>query len=506
MIRITKRQKSEELKSGLVRWIFTSSAMLTIIALATIIFLFFRESVSFFPEYQKSLRNYRASGIEYVDLLNARYDAFVEIDHELIELRARWIRHLRRQNLPEESLEKRLHDGPAARLFEGYRGSARAWRSFINDKLQVAIKARDQLILGREDSAIWLAQAQEELTRDLPEYRRIQQALARQTKNLFEAAKGAELGTDRLSDQMGELARKNAAFHTDLRTHIESLKDWSPDKELKKNHALLAFFTGQKWVTASDQQNWFGLLPLLSGTLLVAGIALFLAVPIGVGAAVYVNQLAGNREKAILKPAIEFIAALPAVVVGFFGVMVFGEFVRLLAKSDALSWIPFLEVQERLNAFTAGSLLALMAVPTIFTLTEDALYAVRTEIKEASFAIGATRMQTAFRIVIPSALSGIVSAVLLGFGRVAGETMIVLLCAGNRVKIPEWSEGLAVVFDPVHTMTGMIAQEMGEVVYGDLHYRALFMIGFVLFILSMVVNYGAQALIQRHRQTQEKYR
>ena len=130
----------------------------------------------------------------------------------------------------------------------------------------------------------------------------------------------------------------------------------------------------------------------------------------------------------------------------------------------------------------------------------------RGEIKEASFAIGATRLQTAFRIVVPSAFPGIISAVLLGFGRVIGETIIVLLCAGNRAQIPDLSEGLPAVFEPVHTMTGMIAQEMGEVLYGDLHFRALFMVGLMLFLLSLVINYAAQSLAERHRQTQAGYR
>lgn len=505
MIDIAQLQPGQARKTGLVRWIFTSSAMLTIIALGMIIFFFFRESFSFFPEYQKSLHNYRASGVEYVDLLEERYDAFIAIDHELIELRAGWIRELRRRNFSAEQLEKQLHRGPVARLFEEYRRSGRGLRAFIDAKLQITIAVREELMLGTESDAAWLQQRQKKLTGDMAAYRRIQEALSWTTTRLFQEAVGAALAPEGLSEKIEVLASKNEAFHANLNAHLKTLEAWNPGRALEPSDALQAFFTGKKWVTASDQQNWFGLLPLLSGTLLVAGIALLLAVPLGVGAAVYVNQLADNREKLILKPSIEFIAALPAVVVGFFGVMVFGEFVRLLARSDALGWIPFFQVQERLNAFTAGSLLALMAIPTIFTLTEDALYAVRKEIKDASFAIGATRLQTAFLIVVPSALPGIISAVLLGFGRVVGETMIVLLCAGNRVKIPELSEGLAVVFDPVHTMTGMIAQEMGEVVYGNLHYRALFMIGFVLFVISMIVNYAAQALAQRHRKTQEKY-
>lgn len=502
---ISQLREGKAQRTGLMRWIFTSSAMLTIIALAMLIFLFFRESFSFFPEYQKSLQDDRTSGMEYVDLLEERYRALITIDHELIELRAWWIEFLGSQALAPEVIQERLHRGPAARLFGEYRAAARPLRRFIDEKLQVAIRAREQLTLGHNEDSPVLLEAHRELTGELAAYGQLQREFNQRTEQLFAKAQATELAPERLRAQIEELAAKNAAFHAGLEAHLAELKAWNPKRELAKNNALTAFFTGTKWITASEQKNRYGLLPLLSGSLLVAGIALVLAVPLGVGAAVYVNQLAGHWEQAILKPSIEFISALPAVVVGFFGVMVFGEFVQLIARSEALQWLSFLQVQERLNAFTAGSLLALMAIPTIFTLTEDALYAVRKEIKEASFAIGATRLQTAFRIVIPSALPGIISAVLLGFGRVVGETMIVLLCAGNRVKIPEWSEGLAVIFDPVHTMTGMIAQEMGEVVYGNLHYRALFMVGFVLFIISMVVNYVAQALVQRHRQTQEKY-
>jgi phosphate transport system permease protein len=119
--------------------------------------------------------------------------------------------------------------------------------------------------------------------------------------------------------------------------------------------------------------------------------------------------------------------------------------------------------------------------------------------REASFALGATRLQTIIKITVPAALSGIVSAILLGFGRVIGETMIVLLCAGNRIAIPDFSEGLAVFTQPVHTMTGIIAQEMGEVVRGSIHYRALFVVGLVLFLLSLCINYVAQKIVRRYR-------
>jgi phosphate transport system permease protein len=224
-----------------------------------------------------------------------------------------------------------------------------------------------------------------------------------------------------------------------------------------------------------------------------------LAVPLGVGSAIYINQFASIREQRIVKPAVEFISAIPSVVLGFFGIAVLGQALRALSQMESLSWIPGFPFAERLNALTAGCLLALIAVPTIFTLAEDALNNVPRSFREASLALGASRMQTIMRIVVPASLSGIVSAVLLGLGRVIGETMVVLLCAGNRIAIPDFSEGLAVFVQPVHTMTGIIAQEMGEVVRGDIHYRALFMVGLVLFLLALVINFFAQKIVQRYR-------
>jgi len=138
-------------------------------------------------------------------------------------------------------------------------------------------------------------------------------------------------------------------------------------------------------------------------------------------------------------------------------------------------------------------------VPTIFTLAEDALRNVPRGFKEASYALGANRIQTIARVIIPASLSGIVSAILLGLGRVIGETMVVLLCAGNRIAIPDFNQGAGAVFQPVHTMTGIIAQEMGEVVRGSTHYRALFMVGLVLFTITLGINWLAQRFVARFR-------
>jgi phosphate transport system permease protein len=233
--------------------------------------------------------------------------------------------------------------------------------------------------------------------------------------------------------------------------------------------------------------------------LLVTAVALLHAVPLGIFSAIYVNQVATQKEQNLIKPYIEFISAIPSVVIGFFGIAVFGTMIRYLSEQEWLAWVPFFPISERLNAYTAGGLLALMAVPTIFTLAEDALNNVPKAFTEASEAMGATRWQTVWRIQIPTALSGIISAVLLGFGRVIGETMVVLLCAGNRIAVPNFDKGLGTFFEPVHTMTGIIAQEMGEVVPGSIHYRALFCVGILLFFLSLLINYVAQVLVRRYK-------
>jgi phosphate transport system permease protein len=278
-----------------------------------------------------------------------------------------------------------------------------------------------------------------------------------------------------------------------------NLATWDFRAPVAAWEAFTAFIFGRQWLTASFWQDWYGIVPLFVGSLLVSMVALCLAVPLGVGAAIYVNQVASQREQRIIKPCIEFISAFPSVVLGFFGIAVLGQALRTLSSHPALSWLPGFPYSERLNILTAGCLLALIAVPTIFTLAEDALNNVPRAFKEASFALGASRLQTIIKIIVPASLSGIISAVLLGLGRVIGETMVVLLCAGNRIAIPDFTQGLAIVTEPVHTMTGIIAQEMGEVVRGSIHYRALFMVGLVLFILSLAINYAAQGIVRRYR-------
>jgi phosphate transport system permease protein len=238
---------------------------------------------------------------------------------------------------------------------------------------------------------------------------------------------------------------------------------------------------------------------LFVGSVMISLIALVLAIPFGVGAAIYTNQLAGPRQQKFIKPTIEFLQAIPSVVLGFVGIAVLGTLLYEASAKDAFSWIPGFPIQQRLNMFTAGALLGLMAIPTIFTLSEDALNNVPSAFAEASDALGASKLQTIFRVTIPAAISGILAAVLLGLGRVIGETMVVLLVAGNRIQIPDFTEGLGTVFQPAHTLTGIIAQELGEVPFGSVHYRALFVIGMLLFMIVLGINWSARRLIQRFR-------
>jgi len=336
------------------------------------------------------------------------------------------------------------------------------------------------------------------VTDEQARYGEILAELQSNLNTVLASADAVEFNNAALDARMEKFKALNQKFFSNIDTHRAKLANWDQSAEVSFLATLGAFLSGKEWVTASDQQDWYGLLPLLSGSLLISSIALFFAIPLGVGAAIYINQIASPTERNVIKPYIEFISAIPSVVIGFFGVVVFGEALRLLSQFEFLAWVPFFPVQERLNAFTAGCLLALMAIPTIFTLAEDAINNIPRHFKEASLAMGATRLQTTLRVIVPTALSGIISAIMLGFGRVIGETMVVLLCAGNRIKIPDFTEGLGVIFEPVHTMTGIVAQEMGEVVHGSVHYRALFMVGIVLFFISLLINYSAQWVVKKY--------
>jgi phosphate transport system permease protein len=292
--------------------------------------------------------------------------------------------------------------------------------------------------------------------------------------------------------------RKGAPqYAKDLGETIPVMQAWKADEPVGLFSAVSGFLTGRKWVTGGGWQDFYGIVPLFVGSLIISVIALTLAIPLGVGAAIYTNQLAGRRQQNFIKPTIEFLQAIPSVVLGFIGIAVLGTWLQDTSSHDAFSWLPGFPIQQRLNMFTAGCLLGLMAIPTIFTLSEDAINNGPSAFAEASDALGASKLQTIFRVVVPAAISGILAAVLLGLGRVIGETMVVLLVAGNRIAIPDFSEGIGTFFQPAHTLTGIIAQELGEVPFGSVHYRALFVVGLLLFMIVLCINWVAQRLMRR---------
>jgi len=234
----------------------------------------------------------------------------------------------------------------------------------------------------------------------------------------------------------------------------------------------------------------FGLLPLIGGSLIVTLGAALLAVPFGLATAIFIAEIAPRWAREILKPLVEVLGGLPSVVLGFLGMLVLAPIVRLT-----------LNTPTGLTAFTGSVLLAGMAIPTLVSVAEDALDAVPKSYRDAALALGATKWQTIWRVTVPAARSGVLTAVMLGIGRAIGETMTVMMVTGNAARMPA---GLNALFLPVRTMTATIAAEMGEVANGSTHYHVLFTIGIVLFLISFVVNLTASAVVFQQRKRAER--
>lgn len=228
-------------------------------------------------------------------------------------------------------------------------------------------------------------------------------------------------------------------------------------------------------------EELYGLLPLLVGSLLVTLGAVVIAVPLGLTTAIYLGNIAPLWLREVLKPLIEVLAGIPSIVLGFLGWVALAPLIQDAGAPTGLT------------AFTGSLILAYMSLPTIISISEDALYAVPKEYRDASLAIGATEWQTIWRVVVPAARSGLVIATVLGIGRAIGETMAVMMVTGNAANIPSLGSGL--FFQPVRTMTATIAAEMGEVAQGSLHYEMLFAIGIVLFLITFAINSLASLLI-----------
>lgn len=237
-------------------------------------------------------------------------------------------------------------------------------------------------------------------------------------------------------------------------------------------------------------EGHFGLLPLIGGTLIVTIGAALIAMPVGLGTAVFIAEIAPRWAREILKPFIEVLAGIPSVVLGFIGILALAPQLRRL-----------LDLPTGLTAFAGSLLLAAISLPTIVSVAEDALDAVPRSYRDAALAIGATEWQTIWRVTVPAARSGILTAMMLGLGRAIGETMTVMMVTGNAPVTPT---GLGALFSPVRTMTATIAAEMGEVASGSTHYHVLFLIGIVLFVISLTVNVTASSVIFRARKRAER--
>ena len=249
----------------------------------------------------------------------------------------------------------------------------------------------------------------------------------------------------------------------------------------------LTALAGQRWYPIEE---YFGLLPLIGGTLIVTLGAALVAMPIGVGTAIYIAEVAPRWTREILKPFIEVMAGVPSVVLGFVGIIVLAPFLRV-----------FLDLPTGLSALAGSLLLAAISIPTIVSVAEDALDAVPRSYRDAALALGATRWQTIWRVTLPAARSGVLTAVMLGIGRAIGETMTVMMVTGNAPVVPK---GLSALFAPVRTMTATIAAEMGEVATDSTHYHVLFFIGIVLFLISLAVNVTASSMVFRSRKRAER--
>jgi phosphate transport system permease protein len=237
-------------------------------------------------------------------------------------------------------------------------------------------------------------------------------------------------------------------------------------------------------------ENHFGILPLLTGSLVVTLGAALIAIPLGLGTAIFIAEISPRWLRELLKPLVELLGGLPSVVLGFLGILVLSPNLRI-----------FLDLPTGLTALAGSLLLGAIAIPTIVSIAEDALDSVPQSYREGALAVGATRWQTIWRVTLPAARSGVLTAIMLGIGRALGETMAVMMVTGNApVMATRWNS----LFMPARTMTATIAAEMGEVANGSVHYHVLFFIGLVLFLISLAVNVAASSVVFRQKKRTER--
>lgn len=285
-----------------------------------------------------------------------------------------------------------------------------------------------------------------------------------------------------LPDKLGEYIRSSSGIIAFLPKQYAPVDKPGVKALRDTNISITDFFFGKEWMPTSTPAPLFGVLPLIMGTLWVSFFAILIAMPLGMGVAIFLSELADERIRKILKPAIELLAGIPSVVYGFFGLVVLVPIVQKIFD---------LPVGE--TAFAGSVILAVMALPTIITVAEDAMRNTPLAMREASLALGATHWQTIYRVIIPYASSGISAAMVLGIGRAIGETMAVLMVTGNAAVMPR------TLFEPVRTIPATIAAELGEAPAGGAHYQSLFLLGCILFIITMVISVTAEVISKRQR-------
>ena len=241
-------------------------------------------------------------------------------------------------------------------------------------------------------------------------------------------------------------------------------------------------FAGAEWFPTATPAPQFGFLPLITGTLWVSFFAILIALPFGLAVAIYMSEVANHKVRNMLKPVIELLSGIPSVVYGFFGLIVIVPFLQ-----------EFFNLPVGESGLAGALVLAIMALPTIITVTEDAMRNCPRAMREASLALGATHWQTIYKVVIPYSISGITSGVVLGIGRAVGETMAVLMVTGNAAVIPHS------ILEPLRTIPATIAAELGEAPAGGAHYGALFMLGVVLFFISLLINFTVEAVSNKQK-------
>ncbi len=247
-----------------------------------------------------------------------------------------------------------------------------------------------------------------------------------------------------------------------------------------KNIEITDFVLGKEWLPTTTPSPLFGIVPLVLGTLLVSFLAILIALPLGLGVAIYLSEIASNKVRGIIRPAIELLAGIPSVVYGFFGLVIIVPIVQKVGNISAGE-----------TAFTGSLILAIMALPTIISISEDAIRNTPLALRESSYALGATQWQTIYKIVIPYASSGISAAIILGIGRAIGETMAVLMVTGNGAVIPHS------IFESVRTIPATIAAELGEAPIGGTHYQALFLLGCLLFLFTLILSIVSELISKK---------